>query len=221
MGRLRQGYGLTEIGSVCCTNTNVDFKEGSIGRALRGVEVEIWDDDHKKLPDGEIGEFVVAGPTIMDGYYTPDNEPELGLYVDENGKRWVLSGDLGYRDADGYFFFTGRKKRVIIISGYNVYPNDIEKKVTECLPYVKDVCAVQGWQGDRSIVRLFLSVHSSAPEQEEIEAQIRKVCEENFNKFYVPREIVILKELPQTPLMKVDFLKLTQNKPGDPVYDGK
>ncbi|MBQ7638231.1 MAG: acyl--CoA ligase, partial [Clostridia bacterium] len=217
-GRLRQGYGLTEIGSVCCTNTNWDYKRGSIGRALDGVTVQIWDDDHNELPNGEIGEFAISGPTIMAGYYTKDGPDDLGLYKDKNGVKWVLSGDLGYKDDDGYYFFTGRKKRVIIISGYNVYPNDIEKKLSEELDYLGDVCAVQGWQGERSIVRLYASL-KTAGDEEAYREEIRKVCENNFSKFYIPREIVFLKELPQTPLMKVDFMKLTQNKPGDSRYE--
>lgn len=214
VGRLRQGYGLTEIGSVCCTNSNVDYRPGSIGKALRGVTVQIWDDNHKEVPRGEIGEIAIAGPTIMAGYYTKDGPEDLGLYTDENGEKWVLSGDLGYQDEDGYFFFAGRKKRLIIISGYNVYPSDIEKKLSE-LPQIKDVCAVQGWQGERSIVRLYVSLKQSV-DKELFEEQIRDICLKNFSKFYVPREIVFLKELPQTPLMKVDFMKLTQQKPGDP-----
>ena len=217
VGRLRQGYGLTEIGSVCTTNSNVDFRPGSIGKAVRGVEVQIWDDDHHELPNGEIGEIVIAGPTIMAGYYTKDGPEDLGLYTDENGKKWVLSGDLGYRDDDGYYFFSGRKKRVIIIAGYNVYPNDLEKKVSE-LDYIKDVCAVQGWHGDRSMVRLYVSTKREVNE-DEVREEICRIAEENFSKFYVPREIVFLKELPQTPLMKVDFMKLTQKKPGDPLYE--
>lgn len=216
VGRLRQGYGLTEIGSVCCTNTNTDFKPGSIGKALRGVHVEIWDDDHKQVPAGEVGEIVISGPTIMSGYYLGDGEMGHGLYTDENGVDWVLSGDLGYQDEDGFFFFAGRKKRVIIISGYNVYPTDIEKKVGE-LPFIKEVCAVQGWQNNRSIVRLYAALKTSGDE-EAFKETIRRTCEDNFSKFYVPRDIVFLKELPQTPLMKVDFMKLTQQKPADEVY---
>ena len=127
----------------------------------------------------------------------------------------MLSGDLGYQDEDGYFFFAGRKKRVIIISGYNVYPNDIEKKIGD-LDFIKDVCAVQGWQGDRSIVRLYASLRKPGDE-EKYKETIRKTCADNFSKFYIPREIVFMKELPQTPLMKVDFMKLTQQRPGDPV----
>ena len=219
VGRLRQGYGLTEIGSVCCTNSNTDFREGSIGKALRGVRIEIWDDDHKKLPAGEIGEFAIAGPTIMSGYYAKGAPEDMGLYTDEEGEKWVLSGDLGYQDEDGYFYFSGRKKRVIIISGYNVYPNDIEKKVGE-LDFIKDVCAVQGWHGERSIVRLFASLKTPGDE-EAYKETIKKVCEENFSKFYIPREIVFMDELPQTPLMKIDFMKLTQRKPEDKVYAGQ
>ena len=215
-GRLRQGYGLTEVGSVCTTNSNTDYKHGSIGKPLRGVTVQIWDDEHHQLPDGEIGEIAISGPTIMSGYYTKDGPEDLGLYTDENGEKWVLSGDLGYRDEDGFFFFSGRKKRVIIISGYNVYPTDLEKKVSE-LPFIKECCAVQGWQGNRSIVRLYASLKGSG-NNEEYEEQIRQTAEKNFSKFYVPREIVFLHELPQTPLMKIDFMKLTQQKPGDSIY---
>ena len=180
------------------------------------MRIEIWDDDHKKLPTGEIGEIVVSGPTAMSGYFSTDGPDDLGLYTDENGDKWVLSGDLGYQDEDGYFFFSGRKKRLIIISGYNVYPNDIEKKVGE-LDFIKEVCAVQGWQGDKSIVRLYASLKTSGDE-EEYKEKIRSVCVENFSKFYYPKEIIFMKELPQTPLMKVDFMKLSQMKPGDKVY---
>lgn len=214
-GRLRQGYGLTEIGSVCCTTTNSDYKKGSIGKALDGVRVEIWDDEHKRVPNGEIGEFAISGPTIMSGYYIKGGEEGLGLYTDEEGTKWVLSGDLGYQDNEGYFYFSGRKKRVIIISGYNVYPNDIEKKVSE-LDYIKDVCAVQGWQNDRSIVRLYASLKKTG-DKEKYKEEIRRICADNFSKFYIPREIVFMDELPQTPLMKVDFMKLTQQKPTDEV----
>ena len=216
VGRIRQGYGLTEIGSVCCTNTNTDYRRGSIGRALRGVTVQIWDDDHNELPVGEIGEIAVSGPTIMSGYYTKDGPEDLGLYTDEEGRKWVLSGDLAYKDEDGYLFFSGRKKRVIIISGYNVYPADIEKCIGD-LDFIKDCCAVQGWQGDRSIVRLYASLNKSGDEEEYKEI-IRSKCLENFSKFYVPREILFIKDLPQTPLMKIDFMKLTQHKPDSPVY---
>ena len=210
-GRLRQGYGLTEIGSVCCTNTNDDFRKGSIGKAIRGVHIEIWDDNHKQVPNGTVGEFAISGPTIMSGYYTENEKDDYGLYTDEKGTKWVLSGDLGYVDDDGYYYFSGRKKRLIIIAGYNVYPSDIEKLVGD-MPFIKDCCAVQGWDNGRSMVRLYASLREPGDEQA-YKQKICEACESNFSKFYVPRDIVFVDELPQTPLMKIDFMKLTAADP--------
>ena len=206
-GRLRQGYGLTETNSVCTTNSNEDFRRGSVGKALRGVTVELWDDNHKPVPNGEVGEFAISGPTIMEGYHADGEADDYGIYTDENGKKWVLSGDLGYKDDDGYYFFSGRKKRLIIIAGYNVYPTDIEKVVGE-LDFINECCAVQGWDNGKSMVRLYASLRKSGDE-EEYKRIICETCDSNFSKFYVPRDIIFVDELPQTPLMKIDFMKLT------------
>ena len=207
-GRLRQGYGLTETNSVCTTNSNEDFRRGSVGKALRGVTVELWDDNHKPVPNGEVGEFAISGPTIMEGYHADGEADDYGIYTDENGKKWVLSGDLGYKDDDGYYFFSGRKKRLIIIAGYNVYPTDIEKVVGE-LDFINECCAVQGWDNGKSMVRLYASLRKSGDE-EQYKNIIRETCDSNFSKFYVPRDIIFVDELPQTPLMKIDFMKLTK-----------
>ncbi len=211
-GRLRQGYGLTEIGSVCTTNTNADFKRSSIGKPIRGVTVQIWDDDHKQVPNGTVGEFAISGPTVMAGYYAEGEADDYGLYTDENGVKWVLSGDLGYQDDDGFFFFSGRKKRLIIIAGYNVYPTDIERVVGE-FPEVDECCAVQGWDNGRSMVRLYLSLHDKNADKEALKVKISETLEKEFSKFYVPRDFVFMDELPQTPLMKIDFMKLTDADP--------
>ncbi len=211
--RLRQGYGLTEIASVCCTNTNNDNLDGSIGKALRGVNIEIWDDNCKPVPNGTVGEIVISGPTIMSGYYTDGEEADdYGLYTDENGVKWVLSGDLGYKDDEGYYHFSGRKKRLIVIAGYNVYPTDIEKTVGD-MPFIKECCAVQGYnENGRPLVRLYASLLEKGDE-EAYKEQIRDVCLKNFSKYYVPRDIIFVDELPQTPLMKIDFMKLTKADP--------
>ncbi len=216
-GRLRQGYGLTEVGSVCCVCTNDNYKPNSIGVPIEGVTMDVWDEDCKSVPNGTIGEMVIAGPTIMSGYYTEDGSDGAGLYVDENGVKWVRSGDLGYRDDDGFYYFTGRKKRVIIISGYNVYPSDIERYLTE-LPFVKECCCVKGWTKDKKpMVRLFVCYNGTG-DRTEYEKKMKEVISSNFSKFSLPREIVELDKLPETPLMKIDFMKLTQNSPDDPVY---
>lgn len=205
--RLRQGYGLTEVGSVCCVNTNWVYKDGSIGKPLEGLRMEIWDDDHKIVPDGEVGEIVISGSTLMEGYLTDDGPKDAGLYYDEEGTAWVLSGDLGYKDEDGFFYFYGRKKRVIIISGYNVYPVDIEN-LMDTLPFIKESCAVRGTTADgKPLVRLYASLKTKGDE-EEYKKIIADACAKNLNQFSVPREIIFMDELPHTPLEKVDFMKL-------------
>lgn len=215
-GRLRQGYGLTEVGSVCSTCSTDNYKPNSIGTALEGVEMQIWDDEHRQLPNGSIGEIAVSGPTIMTGYYAPGAAEDEGLYTDANGKKWVLSGDLGYRDDEGFFFFSGRKKRVIIISGYNVYPGDIEKKLSE-FSFVKEVCCVKGFQNGKQIIRMYVSFCEKG-DRSEFKKKMLACIEEHFSKFSLPREIIVVDSLPQTPLMKIDFMKLTQNNPEDEVY---
>ena len=222
--KLRQGYGLTEVGSVCCHCSNWEYKPNSIGKPLAGVTMQIWDDNHNELPNGEVGEIVISGPTIMSGYFHGDRtELGDGLYTDQDGVKWVCSGDLGYRDDDGFFFFSGRKKRVIIISGYNVYPSDIEKKLTE-FPFVDEVCLAKGYTPDeKQLLRMFVSYRQVnqelTPETIEVYNNMLLDCvEKNFSKFSVPRDVKVLRELPHTPLEKVDFMKLTQNNPSDPIY---
>lgn len=205
--RLRQGYGLTEVCAACSTNTNWDNKDGSIGKPLEGVRIEIWDDNCKEVPTGEIGEICISGSTTMAGYYNEDGIEKAGLYIDADGIEWVRSGDLGYKDEDGFLFFAGRKKRLIIISGYNVYPVDIEN-LMDTLPFIKESCAVKANSSEgKPLVRLYASLKTKGNE-EEYKAQIIKACEDNLSKFSVPREIVFLNELPHTPLEKVDFMAL-------------
>ena len=217
-GRLYEGYGLTEVGSVCCVNSVDRHKKGSIGYPLDGVVMDIWDDDQKPLPNGEIGEIVISGPTIMSGYYTDDGSDGEGLYTDENGVKWVLSGDLGYKDDDGFFFFSGRKKRVIIISGYNVYPSDIEKKLSE-FDFVKESCCVKGFsKNGKPIIRMYVSYNDDNGDREVYKKKMLEMIEENFSKFSLPSEIIEVSKLPETPLMKVDFMKLTQNVPEEEVF---
>ena len=219
VGRLRQGYGLTEVGSVCCVCTVDEYKPNSIGLPIDGVEMDIWDDEGNPMPVGEIGELVIAGPTIMQGYYTDDGHDGEGLSKDANGKLWVRSGDLGYRDADGFYFFTGRKKRVIIISGYNVYPSDIERRLCE-LSFVKEACCVKGFSKEtgKPIIRLFVTYNDENGDREAYEKMMLDDIQQHFSKFSLPKEVVELKKMPETPLMKVDFMKLTQNSADEPVY---
>lgn len=206
-----QGYGLTECCAVCTANRLWENKKGSIGKPMPGLCIEVWDENDKPVPTGAIGQMVMSGPTVMQGYLTPDGRDGEGLYTDENGTKWVKSGDLGYYDDEGYLYFVGRQKRVIVISGYNVYPGDIEKLLTE-VPSVKESCAVQGFDGDKAIVRLY-TVKANGADEEQCRKQIVDICSERLSGFCVPREIVFIDALPRTRLEKVDFMSLTQQRP--------
>ncbi len=208
-GRLYRGYGLTEVSSVCTANVRGANKENSIGKPLDGLTIEIWDENKNKLPPNTIGEIVITGSTVMQGYYNSDDE---GVYVDDEGKRWVLSGDLGYVDEDGYFFFTGRKKRMIIISGYNVYPNDIEQEVLK-LDYINEACAVQGYIDSKPVIKLFVSLTEPTTHPEETRKCIMEYCNAKLEKFSRPTTVTILDALPKTKMAKIDFMKLTDTPP--------
>lgn len=207
-GRLFRGYGLTEVASVCTVNNYKDVREDSIGKPLTGMTVEIWDEMKNKLPAGRTGEIVITGETVMQGYFNGDEtEPDDGVYVDKNGTRWVLSGDLGHMDADGFVYFTGRKKRMIVISGYNVYPADIENAVLQ-LPFISEACAVQGYLKNKPCVKLCVTLKQPMNYDDAI-SQIQLYCKKNLAKFSCPRKIEIMESFPRTKMAKVDFMKLS------------
>ncbi len=206
------GWGLTECCAACTTNPPWANKVGTIGKPLPKLDIQIWDDDYNEVADGTIGQIAVSGPTMMEGYLTEDGAIDEGLYKDVNGKKWVLTGDLAYKDEDGYLVFMGRNKRLVIISGYNVYPGDIEKLLTE-LTFIKECCAVQGYDEEgKSIVRLYVVADDAEEKAEEYNKQIRDLCA-TINKFSVPRDIRYIDALPRTRLEKVDFMSLTELAP--------
>ena len=205
------GYGLTECGAVCSANRPWANKTGTIGQPIRDLRFEIWDENNRPLPVGEIGQIVITGNSLMEGYLTKNGPSDAGIYRDEFGTKWVLTGDLGKLDEEGYATFIGRQKRVIIISGYNVYPVDIEQLV-ETLPFVHECCAVQGYLGDKPIVRLFV-VKAEDGDEDDFRAQILQIITENLSTFNVPKDIRFIDEIPRTKLQKVDFMKLSQFAP--------
>ncbi len=207
-GKIFRGYGLTEVASVCTVNNYKDFRAESIGKPLKGITVEIWDELKNKVPAGTTGEIVVKGSTVMQGYFNgKDTVPDDGVYIDKNGERWILTGDLGHIDSEGFVFFTGRKKRMIVISGYNVYPADIENAVLQ-LPIVGEACAVQGYIKNKPCVKLCVVLSKPMNHNDAID-EIQSFCKKNLAKFSCPRKIEIFESFPRTKMAKVDFMKLS------------
>ncbi len=144
-GSLLEGYGMSEMPSVTHINPVLgDNRTGSIGLPIPDVECRIVsiEDGVTDVPVGEIGEMVVTGPHIMEGYYRTTDETTPAIRTDADGKRWFYTGDIAYMDEDGYFYLVDRKKDTAIIGGFKVYPANVEKVLLE-LPQIADV-AVAG-----------------------------------------------------------------------------
>ena len=215
-GYLGRGYGLTEMCAVCTTNNNgiEDAKSTTVGRPILGVEIEIWDEECNNLPVGSIGEIVITGETMMNGYLPDGYIQESGIYTDENGKKWIRTGDIGYLDEDGHLVFTSRKKRIIIIAGYNIYPATIESKVNE-LDYVTESCACQGYdENGKPYVKLVVALSNQDADKDEIADKLMEFCKANFEGYACPRKVFFVDALPRTKMEKIDFLKLSDPVPG-------
>ena len=208
------GWGLTECCASCAANYYYWNKIGTVGHPIKYVHVEVWDPEtNEPLPTGSVGQLVVSGPTVMAGYHEGDkNKRDIGIHFDKNGTRRVLTGDLAKIDEDGFIIFVGRIKRLIIISGYNVYPYDIEKHL-EKLPYIIESCAVQGFDADGKIlVRLYVVASDVEGNEEKYISEIQSLIGSEINRFSVPRDVRFIDALPRTPVGKVDFMSLTELK---------
>ncbi len=211
--KMCRGYGLTEMCAVCTTNSDFYYKKESTGYPLHCVDLEIWDDDCNELPAGEIGEIVFSGDTMMNRYLPDDVIQETGIYTDKNGKNWIRTGDMGYLDEDGFIHFSGRKKRIIIIAGYNIYPATIEEHIFK-LDYVNEVCAVQGYNDQgKPDVKLCVSLKDPDADKDAVAKQLLDYCAEHIEGYACPRRVEFHDLLPRTKMEKIDFVKLSDPVP--------
>ncbi len=197
---LLEGYGLTEASPVVSLNPIDAIRPGSVGIPIKGVEVKIVDDGGKECGVGRVGEIFVRGTNVMLGYYKRIVDTKAVL---RNG--WLYTGDLGYKDRDGYIYIVGRKKEMIIVRGLNVYPREIEDVVMK-LPGVKE-CAVVGikhkTKGEVPYAFVVLKKGWDLSTKE-ILAYLRS----KLADYKVPQRVIILEELPKNSLRKVEKRKL-------------
>ncbi|TMG79302.1 MAG: long-chain-fatty-acid--CoA ligase, partial [Betaproteobacteria bacterium] len=193
---LLEGYGLTET-SPCATMNPLDLQEynGSIGLPLPSTEVALRDDNGKEAPLGSPGEIWVRGPQVMKGYWNSLGETAKVLGPDG----FLATGDIGVMDEKGYVRIVDRKKDMLLVSGFNVYPNEIES-VVMMHPGVLE-CAVVGVPDSHSgeVPKLFVVKKDPAL----TEADIRRHCEANLTGYKRPRHIEFRKELPKTNVGKI------------------
>ncbi|MEQ8206145.1 MAG: AMP-binding protein, partial [Woeseia sp.] len=191
-----QAYGLTETSPAAIINpVNIKDFSKAIGLPISSTDVCICTDEGKKLAYDEIGEICIRGPQVMAGYW---QRPEDTANVMFDGG-WLRTGDVGRMNSDGFVFIEDRKKDMILVSGFNVYPNEIEGVVSE-LDGVLEVAAV-GATHEKSgeVVKLFVVRKDPALTAEQIIAY----CRENMTGYKVPKEVVFREELPKTNVGKI------------------
>ncbi len=209
--RIREGYGLTESVNATCLTPLDKEKEGSIGLPLRDMIFKIVEPGtFNEVPTGELGEIIISGPTIMLGYLKQEEENEKTLRHDENGTKWLFTGDLGSMDDDGYIYFKQRIKRMIISSGYNIYPAQIEK-VLDKHPDIDYSCAIGVKDAYKMHkVRAYIVLKEGVNTTEEEKKKILDYCKKYLDVIERPREIVFRSELPRTLVGKVAYRVLEE-----------
>lgn len=209
---LSKGYSMTEASSLATfSNKNVN-KPGSVGIPLVKTTVAAFEPGtQRELPVGEVGELYIQSTNLMNEYY---NNPEETAKVKQQhvDGEWIHSGDIGYVDKDGLVFVNDRIKRMIVRSGFKVFPNEIEKVVLE-LPDV-DMCAVVGINDEKDVnapkVYVVLNNNCLKSEQEIINEIYKKIEDSKLPPYFKPVGIEVVEELPQTLIGKVDYEKLTE-----------
>jgi long-chain acyl-CoA synthetase len=200
---LIEGYGLSEASPVVSLNPiQGQQKEGSIGKPIPDVEVTIQDDDGNILPIGSTGEVCVRGGNVMRGYW---NQPEATAKTIRNG--WLLTGDVGHGDAEGFFYITDRKKDMLIVNGINVYPREIEE-ILYHIPGVKEAAVIgvpDPRRGEHPVAFVAANDGVTLDEREILNTLRQKLAD-----YKVPKKINFIAALPRNPTGKVLKRELRQ-----------
>jgi long-chain acyl-CoA synthetase len=191
---LTQAWGLTETAPAACINpVGLDFN-GSIGLPIPSTDISIRDDNGREMPTNEVGEICVFGPQLMRGYWNRPDETEKVMFGD-----WLRTGDIGRMDAAGFVYIEDRKKDMILVSGFNVYPNEIESVVAEH-PGVLEVAAIaQPDESSGEAVALFVARKDPNLTAEDL----IKHCRANLTGYKVPKHVYFRAELPKTNVGKI------------------
>lgn len=216
--QIREGYGASECLAVSCLTPPHAYREGSIGLPVPNTSFKIVKPETEEtLPFGEIGEIVINGPTVMKGYMNEPKETASALRVHSDGKMWLHTGDLGTMDTEGFVYFKQRMKRMIISSGYNIYPSQLEN-VINSHPKVKESCVI-GVKDPYRIQRVkafVVPAEGQNGDLEGLEKELKEFFALNIAKYAIPREIEFKTALPRTAVGKTDYRALeTESKQKD------
>jgi len=211
--QVREGYGTTETVTACCLTPSHMAKEGSIGLPFPDTYIKIVEPGtDRELPYGEEGEILLAGPTVMKEYMGHPDETAQTLRPHGDGLTWVYTGDLGTMDAQGFVYFRGRAKRMIITSGYNVYPGQLENILDahelvqmSCVIGVPDPYKMQK-------VKAFVKLVPGVAPDEAARAALMDYCRKHIAKYAMPYDIEFKDDMPKTLVGKVAYRVLEEEE---------
>lgn len=193
--RVYEGYGLTECSPFACYNDSVEHRFGSVGRAVHGFELNIFDDQDNALPSGQQGEIVIRGDGVMKGYWNQPKESARAL----RGS-WLHTGDVGRMDKDGYVYITDRVKDMINVSGFKVWPAEVEQYLYK-LPGIQEAAVYgvpAGEKGEAVAVAVVLAEGATLTSD-----GIIAYCRDNIAAYKVPARVDIVSELPKSASGKI------------------
>ncbi len=202
---LVEGYGLSETSpTLCCNPLDGTHRKGTIGLPVPSTEVAIFDESGNMVPQGETGEICARGPQVMTGYWKQDN---IGVFFPGG---WFRTGDIGLMEADGFFKIVDRKKDMIKVSGFNVFPNEVENVIAS-YSKVKEVAAI-GVPDAKSgeVIKVFVvKKDPNLTEQE-----LKKYCQENLTNYKVPKHFEFRSDLPKSNVGKIIRRLLKEEEAG-------
>lgn len=211
--QVREGYGTTETVTACCLTPPNKHKKGSIGIPFPDTYIKIVEPGtDKELPYGTEGEILLAGPSIMKEYMNHEEETKQTLRKHKDGLTWVYTGDLGEMDDEGYIYFKGRAKRMIISSGYNIYPSNLEN-ILDANELIQMSCVIGVPDPYRmQKVKAFVKLNKDVPANEATKEKIFAYCRKHIAKYSMPYDIEFKDDMPKTLVGKVAYRKLEEEE---------
>ena len=207
--KIRVGYGLTEGSGAVCLSPENSFSDGIIGAPMPDINFKIIQKDtFKQLPVGEEGEICISGPLVMMGYLGDDAETAQALRLHDDGKIWLHTGDLGYQSDDGLIYFAQRLKRMIISSGYNIYPTHLESIINSHEAVLTSTVIGIDHPYKGQVPKAFIVLKEGYRPGKKIEKEIRELLERNVPIYALPTAYEFRDKLPTTLVGKVAFKKL-------------
>ncbi len=207
--KICEGYGMTEGLAALSLSVGSAYKSGTIGKPLIGNSMcVVAPGTTEILPANSEGELCISGPTIMIGYRNAIRETSETIKVHDDGKRWLHTGDLALIDESGFVHYKLRMKRMIISSGFNVYPTQIER-VIDSLKFVEK-CVVVSMPHDykKEVPKAYIVLKKGMPKTDETVIEIKNFCRKHLAHHSVPYKYEFVDILPKTPYNKIDFMKL-------------